>query len=78
MENTNPAVDQDFEKYFAVAQKYKTIMPDVKGLPAMDAVALLENLGLHVELNGAGKIKKQSIQKGQKIKQNQTILISSI
>ena len=78
LENTNPEVDQDFEKYFAVAQKYKTIMPDVKGLPAMDAVALLENLGLHVELNGAGKIKKQSIQKGQKIKQNQTILISSI
>ena len=44
----------------------------------MDAVAILENLGLQVKLNGSGKIKKQSIQKGEKVKPNQQILISSI
>ena len=71
-------MNKDFEKYFAVSQKYKTIVPDVKGLPAMDAVAILENLGLQVKLNGSGKIKKQSIQKGEKVKPNQQILISSI
>lgn len=77
-EATNTEVNKDFEKYFAVSQKYKTIVPDVKGLPAMDAVAILENLGLQVKLNGSGKIKKQSIQKGVKVKPNQQILISSI
>lgn len=77
-EATNTEVNKDFEKYFAVSQKYKTIVPDVKGLPAMDAVAILENLGLQVKLNGSGKIKKQSIQKGEKVKPNQQILISSI
>ena len=77
-EATNNEVNKDFEKYFAVSQKYKTIVPDVKGLPAMDAVAILENLGLQVKLNGSGKIKKQSIQKGVKVKPNQQILISSI
>ena len=77
-EATNNEVNKDFEKYFAVSQKYKTIVPDVKGLPAMDAVAILENLGLQVKLNGSGKIKKQSIQKGEKVKPNQQILISSI
>ncbi|MBW2962639.1 penicillin-binding protein [Mesonia aestuariivivens] len=78
LESTNKKVNKDFEKYFAVAQKYKTIVPDVKGLPAMDAVAILENLGLKVKLNGLGNIKKQSIEKGQKVKPNQQILISSI
>ncbi|HIB37626.1 penicillin-binding protein [Mesonia sp.] len=77
-EAINNEVNKDFEKYFAVSQKYKTIVPDVKGLPAMDAVAILENLGLQVKLNGSGKIKKQSIQKGEKVKPNQQILISSI
>ncbi|SHJ12092.1 cell division protein FtsI (penicillin-binding protein 3) [Mesonia phycicola] len=78
LESDNPEVDKNFERYFAVSQKYKTIVPNVEGLPAMDAIAILENLGLKVKLNGLGKIKKQSIQQGQKVKANQQILISSI
>ena len=27
------------------AQKYKTVMPDVTGMPLMDAMVLLENMG---------------------------------
>ena len=50
-------------------------MPSVIGLPAMDAVSLLENMGLRVRLIGNGIVKKQSIEKGQKIKKNQTVVL---
>jgi len=53
-------------------------MPDLTGYPAMDAVSILENLGLQVNLIGQGKVTKQSIKKGTKISNNQRInLISS-
>ncbi|AFU69818.1 cell division protein/peptidoglycan transpeptidase FtsI [Psychroflexus torquis ATCC 700755] len=67
-----------YENYFETSQKYKTIMPDLTGYPAMDAVSILENLGLQVNLIGQGKVIKQSIKKGTKISNNQRInLISS-
>ncbi|MBT8270421.1 MAG: transpeptidase family protein, partial [Bacteroidia bacterium] len=70
-------VEEDFERYYDLAQTYLTIMPDVKGLPAMDAIALLENMGLRVKLRGTGNIKAQSISKGTKVKPNQTIILES-
>ena len=30
-------------------------MPNLKGLPAMDAIAILENMGLQVKIVGQGK-----------------------
>ncbi|KAA1244878.1 transpeptidase family protein [Aquimarina sp. RZ0] len=66
-------VRENYEDYFEKAQKYKTIMPDVEGMPAMDVISLLENMGLKVELKGSGKVKKQSIEPGTKIQVNQTI-----
>jgi len=78
LEATNPEINRNFEKYFALSQKYKSIMPNVQGLPAMDALSILENLGLQVKLNGSGTITSQSISQGQKIKPNQQIQISSI
>ena len=50
-------------------------MPDVKGLPAMDAITLLENMGMKVTLIGSGKVKSQSVRKGTKVKKNQTIVL---
>ena len=70
-------VAEDFEQYYNLARKYITIMPDVKGLPAMDAIALLENMGLKVKLRGSGNIRAQSIPKGTKLKPNQTIILES-
>jgi len=67
-----------YENYYETSRKYKTIMPDLTGYPAMDAVSILENLGLQVNLIGQGKVIKQSIKKGTKISNNQRInLISS-
>jgi len=44
----------------------KSEVPDVRGMGARDAVYVLENLGLLVELEGQGQVKKQSIQPGAK------------
>ena len=44
-------------------------------MSGMDALALLENLGLKVKVSGIGKVKKQSLQAGQNIVKNTTILL---
>lgn len=72
----NAVVNKDFESYYDVAQTYKTIMPDVTGMPTMDALALLENMGLKVKIEGVGVVKKQSIDKGLKIKRNQQVYLN--
>ena len=68
-------VESHYDQFYEVAQKYKTIMPDVTGMPAMDAMTLLENMGMKVELKGSGKVKEQSVAKGTKLKKSQTIIL---
>jgi cell division protein FtsI (penicillin-binding protein 3) len=43
------------------------VMPDVRGMNATDAVYLLENRGIRVRVKGAGTVKKQSVNAGEKI-----------
>ena len=50
-------------------------MPDLIGMPAMDAITLLENIGMKVKIIGSGKVKKQSITKGAKLNSKQTIVL---
>ncbi|MEN0008417.1 PASTA domain-containing protein, partial [Flavobacterium nitrogenifigens] len=59
----------------AEANKKTNVVPNLKGMPGMDAIALLENLGLKVKVNGMGKVKNQSIQAGQNISKNATIVL---
>ncbi|OUS03507.1 penicillin-binding protein [Flavobacteriales bacterium 33_180_T64] len=75
LEVVDNKVDDEFELYYETAQKYKTIMPNVVGLPTMDALALLENIGLKVKIKGVGTVKSQSINKGNKVKPNQIVVI---
>ncbi|MBF4508443.1 transpeptidase family protein [Flavobacterium sp. JLP] len=71
-----PKQDSSYDKYYAVeANKKSNQVPDLKGMPGMDAIALLENLGLKVKVNGVGKVKKQSLQAGQSISKNTTIVL---
>lgn len=51
------------------------IVPDVVGMPVMDALPMLENRGLRVKLNGKGIIKKQSIAPGSKVEENKYIIL---
>ncbi|NRB60144.1 MAG: transpeptidase family protein [Winogradskyella sp.] len=75
----NNNVDADYDAYFDYANKYKELMPSVVGMPAMDAIALLENLqvDVRVKLKGSGTVKSQSISKHQKLKANQTIVLEA-
>ncbi|MDR1883147.1 MAG: transpeptidase family protein [Prevotella sp.] len=58
----NASVKQDF-------------VPGVIGMGARDAVYLLENAGLKVNLTGVGKVKQQSVQAGSRIVKGATITI---
>ncbi|RAV30695.1 penicillin-binding protein [Sinomicrobium soli] len=75
LEQTRPETEEDYQSYYAKAQKHSDVMPDVKGMSAMDAIPLLENLGLKVKAVGNGKVRKQSLTVGNKIKRNETVVL---
>ena len=54
----------------------KSLIPDVRGMGARDAVYLLEKSGLRVNLNGAGRVVSQSFNPGQKLVKGTTISIT--
>ena len=70
-----PKQEKNYNEYFAKLQKTQQTIPNVKGMPGMDAIALLENLGLQVRAKGIGKVKSQSLQAGQDIRKNTTITL---
>jgi hypothetical protein len=67
--------EKSYKKYYANVKQSGTAMPNVVGLPAMDAVAILENLGLKVQVIGFGKVTKQSVANGEKITKQQIITL---
>jgi len=50
-------------------------VPNVTKMVGMDAVALLENLGLKVIYEGTGKVTFQSIKPGENLKKYKSIYI---
>ena len=44
-------------------------------MSGMDAISILENLGLQVEYKGIGKVREQSLKAGQKLSKNQKIIL---
>ncbi|NJO89644.1 MAG: PASTA domain-containing protein, partial [Chloroflexia bacterium] len=50
-------------------------VPMVVGMGLKDAIYLLESVGLRVVVNGRGTIKEQSIEAGQQVRRNQTIVL---
>ena len=52
------------------------VMPNLHGMSSMDAVYLLENLGLSVAVFGKGKVVHQSLKTGQFFKDNQKVTLS--
>lgn len=60
-----------------IDQKEHTQMPNVKGMALMDAVALLENRGLKVAINGSFEwVSKQSIRNGVSITKGQQVVLN--
>lgn len=68
-------IDSKYLEYYKNLQKEHIVIPDVKGMSGMDAVSLLENLGLKVTFKGVGNVVNQSINKGSKFKKGDTILL---
>lgn len=75
LEVKDDQIEKDFEKYFATARGEDNIMPNVVGMPVMDAISLLENLGLQVVIEGDGEVKNQSVAPGEKIKIKQKVAL---
>lgn len=67
--------ENKYQEYYTKAQNLRSKIPNLKGMSGMDAVALLGNLGIKVSVKGVGKVKKQSIQPGQPIIKNSTIIL---
>ena len=75
-------LDQDIIKqeklyasYYDKAQKATEYVPSLIGMSGMDAVALLGNLGLKVQVIGAGKVKKQSLKPGELVSKDKVIIL---
>ena len=71
----NEQLDEDYQRYYAEAQRQHQHVPNVKGMSGMDAISILENLGLEVEVKGNGKVKKQSISQGTALEKGKKIVL---
>ena len=67
--------DLSYENYYSKSNSDMKVIPNLKGMPGMDAVALLENLKIKVRVIGIGKVKKQSIKPGEPLNKSKTIII---
>ncbi len=70
-----PELEDSYEKYYAEAQKKYNKVPNVQGMSGMDAISILENLGLQVEVKGNGRVKKQSVSQGTDLKKVEKIVL---
>ena len=64
LDKKNPTQEKNYSDYYAKPQEKKNVIPNLKGMSGMDAVALLGNLKVKVKIIGVGKVKKQSINPG--------------
>ncbi|MEM9647708.1 MAG: penicillin-binding protein [Bacteroidota bacterium] len=71
----NGVLDKEYQEYYTQVQQEHAKVPNVKGMCGMDAVSLLENMGLSVEVRGNGKVKKQSVNQGTDINQVKKIVL---
>ncbi|MBO0591957.1 transpeptidase family protein [Cellulophaga sp. E16_2] len=60
LEISDPSLEKKYEQYYVEASKKYSKVPNVVGMSGMDAIAILENLGLKVRVTGYGSVKKQS------------------
>ena len=64
-----------YDDYKIKASTEIKVIPNLKGMSGMDAVALLGNMKLKVKVIGVGKVKRQSVQPGEALDKNKTIIL---
>ncbi len=76
VDKVDPMIEKDYEKYYTKLQQPAKTIPNVTGMAGMDAVSLLENLGMRVQVVGNGTVSSQSIKSGENLKKGQLITLN--
>ena len=71
----NSNQEKNYSDYYTKSQENKNVIPNLKGMSGMDAVAILGNLKVKVKVIGVGKVKRQSLNPGQAIKSDTIITL---
>lgn len=69
------SIENDFKNYEKLLKNGQDSIPNVIGMPGMDAVSLLENKGYKVKVSGIGKVKHQSLSKDNKSAKEGVIIL---
>jgi cell division protein FtsI (penicillin-binding protein 3) len=75
LDKKNGKQEKNYSDYYTKSQQKHNVVPNVRGMSGMDAVALLGNLKIKVKVIGVGKVKKQSLQPGESLNKNTTIIL---
>ncbi len=75
LDKKNSQQEKNYSAYYTKSQQNYKVVPNVKGMSGMDAVALLENLKIKVKIIGVGKVKTQSLQPGHSLNKSATIIL---
>ena len=70
-------IDNNYKSFYEASKEVHKTMPNVVGMTGMDAISLLENIGLKVKMIGIGKVKNQSVKKGEQIIKGSTVIIET-
>ena len=66
-QNYSKFLDKKYKRYNKLLTKKLRFVPNVKGMPMMDAVALLENMGYKVKFEQIGIVNFQSVRSGKQV-----------
>lgn len=75
LNKTRHSAEKNYQSYYENTRKKYQTVPDVRGMSGMDAMAMLENMGLKVKTIGNGKVATQSVKEGTKIQASQTVVL---
>jgi cell division protein FtsI (penicillin-binding protein 3) len=67
---------KSYEKFVIKSRNTRKKIPNLIGMELMDAMPLLENIGLRVSYSGSGKVEKQSLEVGSKVVKGQIIRLT--
>ena len=73
---TYAKLENNYNEYNKRSQISYQTMPNVRGMSGMDAISLLENLGLYVQFSGTGAVKNQSIESGSQFQKGKTVFLT--
>jgi len=68
-------VQNSYQQFDSKSEQTFSKIPKVIGMAGMDAIPILENLGLKVRIDGVGMVKGQSLKVGDKIKKGAIIYL---